>query len=353
MDRVRHGDKSTMRKPCFLSLLATLLVAAGLTTTALASKDHGGQSRGDSRPASYVIPGDQVFPEGIARVPHSTTFFVGSTTDGTIFRGDLRAPRMTSFAAPGTDGRTTAVGMKADRRGRLVVAGGATGRIFVLSTKNGSTLKVLDTQPGTSPTFLNDVVIAGGFAYVTDSQRPILFRFALGRKGTIGALERFVDFTGTPFAFTTGFNANGITASRDGRRLTIVQTNTGRLFRVDTRTKAVSQIDLGGVLFTNGDGLLQDDRRLYVVRNQEELIVPVRLSPDGRSGTVGTAVTGPQLQFPTTIAQDGRRLLAVGSQFDRQSAGLPPELPFNVAAITAPPIRAGGDHRRHGGRGHR
>jgi sugar lactone lactonase YvrE len=341
-----------MRKPLFLSLLAALLVVAGLTATALASKDL--ERRGASRPSSYIIPGDRVFPEGIARVPGSGTFFVGSTTDGAIFRGDLRSSQMTSFAAPGADGRTIAVGMKADRRGRLVVAGGATGKIFVLSTKDGSTLKVLDTAPGTTPTFLNDVVIADGFAYVTDSQRPILFRFALGKDRAIGALERFVDFTGTPFAYTAGFNANGITASRQGRLLTIVQTNTGKLFRVDTKTKEVSQVDLGGVTFPNGDGLLQDGRRLYVVQNQQELIVPVKLSRDGRSGKAGTGVTGPQLQFPTTIARDGRRLLAVGSQFDKRSAGVPPELPFDVATIAAPKIRHDGDHRRHHGkrRGH-
>lgn len=332
-----------MRKPI---LILAALLAAVLTTTAGATKDRDGKAdkarQGKDRPASYVLPGDRVFPEGIARLGDSRTFFVGSTTDGTIFRGDLRKPQTTVFAAPGADGRTAAVGMKA-KRGRLVVAGGATGKIFVLSTKDGSTVKVLDTQAGTTPTFLNDVVIAGGHAYVTDSQRPILFRFALRKDGTVGALERFVDFTGTAFAYTTGFNANGIAASKHGRLLTIVQSNTGKLFRVDTRTKAVSQIDTGGAALTNGDGLLLDGRTLYVVRNMQELIVPVKLSKDGRRGKVGTGVTGPQLQYPTTIAQDGKRLLVVGSQFDKRSAGAAPEQPFNVATIAAP--RKGGGRR--------
>jgi Cu-Zn family superoxide dismutase len=329
------GDDDAMRKPLLLSLLAALLAVAGLTATAGAHKDA---RRSSDRAAltTYVIPGDRVFPEGIARVPGSRTFFVGSTTDGTIFRGDLGAPQLSVFAAPGVDGRTSVTGMKADRRGRLVVAGADTGKIFVLSTKDGSTLQVLDTQPAGAPTFLNDVVIAGGYAYVTDSQRPVLFRFALRKDGSIGPLERFVDFTGTALAYTTGFNANGIAATKNGRILTIVQSNTGRLFRVDTRTKAVSQIDLGGATLTNGDGLLQDGNRLYVVRNQQELIVPVKLTRHGRRGTVGPGVTGPQLQYPTTIAQDGKRLLAVNSQFDRRSAGAAPELPFTVATIAAP-----------------
>lgn len=102
-----------MRKSLLSIVLAALLVA-GASTTALADKDKaGGKDKGRGgrdRPATYTIPGDKVFPEGIARVPHSKTFFVGSTTDGTIFRGDLRAPALTPFAAPGADGRTTAVG---------------------------------------------------------------------------------------------------------------------------------------------------------------------------------------------------------------------------------------------------
>lgn len=331
-----------MRKPLIL-LTAAAVAAGGATSTAVASGDghhraghagkHAAKGARHVRPATYTIPGDKVFPEGIAR--KGSTFFVGSTTDGTIFRGSLKSPAMTTFSPGGTDGRTTATGMKV-AGSRLVVAGAATGKIFVLSAKDGRTLKVLDTEPAGAPTFLNDVVIARGYAYVTDSQRPILFRFKVDDHGAVGPLERFVDFTGTPFAYGTGFNANGI-AEHHGI-LTIVQSSTGKLFRVDTKTKEVSEIALGGATLPNGDGLLRDGNVLYVVRNAQELIVPVRLSKDGRSGLVGTGVTGPQLQYPTTIAQDGRRLLVVNSQFDRRSAGAAPELPFTVATIRAPKV---------------
>lgn len=332
-----------MRKT--LSLLAVAAAATGGATTSAVAHDgkrgdgvghaakHGAKGERHARPSAYTIPGDKVFPEGIAR--KGSTFFVGSTTDGTIFRGSLRSPAMTPFSPGGTDGRTTATGMKV-AGSRLVVAGAATGRIFVLSTKDGRTLKVLDTEPAGAPTFLNDVVIARGYAYVTDSQRPILFRFKVDDHGAVGPLERFVDFTGTPFAYGAGFNANGI--SEHHGILTIVQSSTGKLFRVDTKTKAVSEIALGGATLPNGDGLLRDGNVLYVVRNAQELIVPVRLSKDGRSGLVGTGVTGPQLQYPTTIAQDGRRLLVVNSQFDKRNAGAAPELPFTVASIAAPRV---------------
>ncbi len=43
----------------------------------------------DTPPSVYELPGDNVYPEGIAYDPDSNTFFVGSATEGTIFRGDV------------------------------------------------------------------------------------------------------------------------------------------------------------------------------------------------------------------------------------------------------------------------
>ncbi len=215
------------------------------------------------------------------------------------------------------------------------MAGGASGRLFVLSTGDGSTRQVLDTAP-TGPAFLNDIALTRDAAYVTDSQRPFLYRAALGRRGEpTGAIEPWLDFTGTPLTYEPGFNANGIVKARRGRFLLVIQSNTGELFRIDTRTKRVVQVDLGGATLTNGDGLLLRGRTLYVVRNQQELIVPVRLSRDLSRGHVGNGITSEALRYPTTIASDGRRLLVVNSQFDRRAPGLTPELPFTVSALEA------------------
>jgi Cu-Zn family superoxide dismutase len=278
-----------------------------------------------------------VFPEGIATERGSRAFFVGSTTDGTIFRGDVREPALVPWAPGGADGRTTAVGLKADGRGRLFVAGGATGKLFVLSTRDGSTRQVLGETPAPpTQTFLNDIALTRDAAYVTDSQRPILFRAPLGRRGEpTGVLEPWLDFTGTALEYLPGFNLNGIVPARGGRILLVIQSNTGKLFRIQTRTKAVSEVDLGGATLTNGDGLLLRGRTLYVVRNRQEQIVPVRLSGTLSRGRVGNAITSDALRYPTTIASDGRRLLAVNAQFDRRGEGLTPELPFTVAAIEA------------------
>lgn len=326
-----------MHRLPLLSFLVAVLAAAAPPAVADTGAPAVGalRSGGDHRPASYIVPGDATFPEGIAREPGTTRFYVTATSDGTVYRGDVRFPQLAEFSPPGLDGRTTQAGLKSDGRGNLVIAGAQTGKIFVLSTRDGSTKKVLDTGLGG---FLNDVAISHGYAYITDSIRPILYRVHLTRDA-VGDLEVFRRFEGTPFAYDpapAAFNANGIVVDPSGRYAIIVQSVTGKLFRVDLRTKVVAEVTTGGPALTNGDGLLLRGRTLYVSRYLDELVHAVALSSDGRRGRVGTPVTGPQLQIPTTIMFDGDRLLAVNSQFDKRSAMLPPELPFTVVAIALP-----------------
>src|SRR3954452_5296652 len=191
MFAVRCNDErlSMTRSPRWL-LLAVLAAVLSLTVGVVASS---GKSGGDANKSGgksgssgghrgghgtvFTIPGATVFPEGITLDKRGSgkTFFVSSTTDGTIFKGNVKSPAMTPFAAGGADGRTTATGMTINR-GRLFVSGADTGKMFVLSTADGHTLKVLDTAHGATPTFINDVTVGGGFAYFTDSLRPIVWR---------------------------------------------------------------------------------------------------------------------------------------------------------------------------------
>jgi glycosyltransferase involved in cell wall biosynthesis len=80
--------------------------------------------------------------------------------------------------------------------------------------------------------------------------------------------------------------------------------------------------------------LLLDGRTLYVVRNEQELIVPVKLSGEYISGEVGEPFTDPSFAFPTTLAKTDGRLLVVNSQFDKQEGE--PELPFTVSSVEVP-----------------
>ena len=60
---------------------------------------------------TYALPGNQVFPEGIAYASISNSFFVGSTNDGSIFKGDLTDGQVSVFSAGGADNRTAVTGL--------------------------------------------------------------------------------------------------------------------------------------------------------------------------------------------------------------------------------------------------
>jgi len=283
----------------------------------------------------YVLPGEQVFPEGVAYRSDTGDFYVGSTTDGTVFRGNVEGGSKEAevFLEPESDGRTTAIGMEVDEEGRLYIAGGDTGRIFVYDTESADQIRRLDT-PDAEATFLNDVAVTpDGDAYFTDSMRPVLFRVTSTGDG-VGDAEPWLNFEGTPAEYEEGFNFNGIDATEDGRYLVAVKSNTGELFRIDTESKEVVEINLEGETLANGDGLLLDGRTVYVVRNEQGLIVPVKLSGEYISGEVGEPFTDPSFAFPTTIAKANGRLLVVNSQFDKREGE--PELPFTVSSVEVP-----------------
>jgi sugar lactone lactonase YvrE len=287
---------------------------------------------------SYAIPGTAVYPEGITA--RGNVFYVTSTTDGTLYRGTTSGGALRVFEPGGTDGRSTAIGLEVTRDGgRLVVAGGGTGQAFVYDTKDGR-LVAKYTNGKTSGTFLNDVAIArNGDAYVTDSQSPVVYRIPADQiargTGTTRPLQVFRDFRGTAFSYGEGFNANGITLSPDGKALVIVASGTGRLYRVDLATKAVSQVDLGGRTLVNGDGIELRGTVLYVNRNANGVLSKVKLNATATRGTVYGQLTDATFRYPTTSAFAGAQLLVVNSQFDVRGTSRTPA-PFTVTGLTNP-----------------
>jgi Cu-Zn family superoxide dismutase len=310
-----------------------LVLALGLAVPAWASSTATVSA--DARPDHYILPGDAVFPEGVAYQQKNSNFYVSSTTDGTIYRGNIREETAHVFLPGGADGRTSATGMKVDGKGRLFISGAATGKLFVYDTATGALLGSFSNN--LSNTFINDVIITpkDGAAYFTDSLSPFLYKVAKNAQGQL-AFSVWLDFTGTAVSYEPGFNINGIEASDNGKYLIVVQSNTGKLFRIDIRTKAVRQIDLGGQTLINGDGILLRGHALYVVRNQQELIVKLRMSDNFLRGRVISSMTDPSFAFPTTIAAAQGRLLVVNSQFDKRGPGLTPELPFTVSSVHIP-----------------
>ncbi len=280
-------------------------------------------------PDRYVLPGDAVFPEGVATRPGTDEFFVTSTTDGTVFRGRLGRERASVFLPAGGDGRTNAVGIRATRD-RLVVAGGATGRIFVYDLRTRRLLRRFSTGTGG---VINDVAITpSGDVYVTDSPRSLLFRIPardlVRRRASVTRLTSFVRF---PESLAPGGYANGVAPA--GRRHVIVGfLGSGRLVRVDLRTRALRRVELGASAVPAPDGIVTRGRTAYVV-NSGSRVTQLALSADFARARAVRQITSPSFRLPTTVAIAGRRLLVVNSQFNRRDS---PELPFTVSSVPRP-----------------
>jgi sugar lactone lactonase YvrE len=273
-------------------------------------------------PTSFPLP-DGWQPEGIAIGPGPVAYF-GSRVDGSIFRVDLRTGEGEVFSqGPGTP--TT--GLKTDGHGRLFASGASGGDARVIDARTGDIIK--SYQLTTNPSFVNDVILTLGAAWFTDSTQPQLYKVSL-RHGLPDAAQT-IPFSGD-IAYATGNNANGITATPDGRGLLVVQSNKGLLFRVDP-SGATRQVDLGGETLVNGDGMLLIGRTLFVVQNRDNVVTVVHLNARGTAGTVVRKVTDPRFDVPTTVAAFGGRLYLPNARFTTTPT---PTSPYSANAIPRP-----------------
>ena len=246
-------------------------------------------------------------PEGIA-TGKGTTFYVGAREDGSVYSGSLRTGAG-AVLVPAQEGRE-AYGLKA-RGGKLYVAGGPTGSIYVYDARTGANVDAEQLfAPGAG--FINDVTVTRTTAYFTDSRNAVLYVYDRGA-GTVSTLPLGGDYAHVPGQF----NANGIAATPNGKRLIIVQSFTGKLYSVDPKTGAADLID--APLVTNGDGILLRGKRLYVVRNQNEEVVVLRLRDHFTRAVELARLTDADFKIPTTIARHGNRLYVVNADFGHEA----------------------------------
>jgi Cu-Zn family superoxide dismutase len=287
-----------------------------------------------------IIDHPNAYPEGIAIDARNADVYVGSASEGHIWRIAPGAVKAEMFQRGGAIGRQAAFGMRVDGAGRLWVAGGPQGSISVLSLNGGTTVATLRSPAG-NHTFLNDLVPAGEYVYVTDSFRPVLWRVNVATVGTpsLGTatppqLEPWLDLTKTPIRYVPNeINLNGIVASPDGRWLLAVQLHTGQLWRIDTQSKAVAEVRLEGGGLKHGDGLaLRGANDLYVIRNEVNEITRLQLAEGWGSARVVQRITDPKLKYPTTAVVGPRGLIVVNAQLDKMKDP-PPLLPFDVVTI--------------------
>jgi sugar lactone lactonase YvrE len=296
-------------------IVSLLLLTAALAAPAALAKG--------TYPPTIALP-NGFQPEGIA-VGNGSTFYVGSIPTGAVYTGSLRTGTGHQLVA-GASGHA-ATGLKYDH-GRLWVSGAGTGKAFVYSARTGALLREYQLATGAGATFINDVVVTNRAAYFTDSNRAVIYKVALSGNGVPGA-QTTITLTGD-FKLVAGFNLNGIAATADGKTLIAVQSATGALYTIDPGSGATKAIDLGGTALTNGDGILLHGGTLYVVRNQNNQIAVVSLSPDLLHGSVTRTITDSDFDVPTTIAEFGRWLYAVNARFGTASG---PNATYNVVQV--------------------
>lgn len=285
------ASKRTSRN-LFTLAAATLTgigLAAGLVGPAAAHPRHGQQNRDL---AVIALPVG-FLPEGITA--KGSTAYLGSRADGDIYAADLKTGQGRIISqGPGTP----SVGLKVAGN-RLYVAGGNAGTGRVVNVNTGDILASYTFTA--NPSFVNDVVLTKRRAWFTDSLQAQLYSVPRGgnpAQARVRTVPLIGDWKQTPGVN----NANGIAETPDGKALLVVQSNTGLLFRVDPQTGVARQVDLGGYLLTNGDGLLVRGRTLYVVQNRLNRVAVFTLDSAGTRGTLVKTITSPSFDVPTTVA---------------------------------------------------
>jgi sugar lactone lactonase YvrE len=318
-----------MRTSTFI-LLATLSATLSLTPTL-----GCGDSDATDPPDAVSLPGEALYPEGIAATADGT-FYVGSLREGTIWRVPPGAgePEAAPFAAAGANGLVSALGLLADEERGLLWACSSDPGVGTRTGEDPPAVVAFDLATGAASGrfelpgggFCNDLALDGaGNLYVTDSFGPRVLLLAAGAD----ALEVWLEdeaFAGE------GFNLNGIAVESEA--VYTVKYNSGELFRIpiaaDGSPGGLASIALDRVLELP-DGLkLEGPGRLVVVEGAGRLS---RILVDGDTGAVSTIRD--QLDGPTTVALHGGDAWVVegklGHLFD-QALG-DPALPFQVVRV--------------------
>lgn len=322
------------RPVALLASAAAALVAVTASPTSVPSSATTVAEQWRWPPTSYVVTGDpNARTEGIT-VTAGGTMYVSADGTGTLYKGHVWHPRMHAFDAKGTVERGSTRGVRTDRRGRVWSVGRDTltvhsrwGRLLAKRTVDGGPL---------GPADFNDLVITRNAVFVTDWANPIVYRVRIhGRR--IGELRPWLDIRSAMPGFPAQYwLLNGIVADHRGETLLVASNGTEAVWRVDTSSRAVQKLDVGGQSL-GADGMVLHGRTLYAVINYgaPHGVYIVDLDRTLTSGTVAHRVRrdadGEPFDLPTAVARHHCRLYVVNNELD--PAGVPP---YTVSAAPDP-----------------
>jgi hypothetical protein len=293
---------SIIKRLSFLVLLPGLV----LVPAAHATPEHARANQRIALPAGF-------HPVGIT-TDGKRFLYVGSLDDGAIWRRNVRtgAERLL------VEGRNprAATGITFDRRcSRIVVAGGDTHRVRLHDARTGERVRTYGF--GARQRFLSDVVVTRSGMFATDSINPELavVRFLPGRQFRCDPpprSSRTLKLTGD-LVMKPGTNLSGIV--QVGRSLVSVQSNTGRLFRINPTTGATHRIAVKGGKLRGGAGMEPlGHRRFAVVRTSKNRITTVHLNRSLTLARVVQGTTASSFRQPTTAARLRGNLYVVNSR---------------------------------------
>jgi sugar lactone lactonase YvrE len=311
-----------------IAIFGIVALSAGATVASAdpgrGHDDHGHHHGGGAAERLFTLTPDPAGnPEGIAFDKRSQTFYVGITDGGAIYRGTLGSDTVTPFIE-GASGKA-AIGLKV-RRGKLYVAGGPTGAITVYDLATRAAVATFQTGTGG---FLNDLVVTRrGDVYVTDSVRPTLWHVTDEQVRAGSGTPQALDVSAIPYE-AGQFNLNGIVARGD-RTLVVVDTNSGKLFRIalargGASIRAIDEIT--GATVPGGDGMLLDRGRLVVVQGNPPQLSFLKLRDGARRARLDRTQTSDKLRGPSTLDRAKGLYLVVNADFATDRT------PFTVASL--------------------
>jgi sugar lactone lactonase YvrE len=274
-------------------------------------------------PDALALPGAAYYPESLTADTHGT-LYVGSLTSGQVVAFDDGKPEPRTIIATGTD-VTGEAGVLIHGDELWLCSIDTTFQRPTEVRSFGLDGTPHATYPLAANQFCNDLVFDGDTLYATDSFSGNVLRLAGG------ALETFVQDPRFVPASQGAFGLDGIVADGHGA-LYVNKLDTGNLFRIDTQTKAITEITVSPAL-AGPDGMrLVDDHTLLVVEGQAGRLSRVEIHGDTATATALAS----DLDQPTGVVVTRGSAWVSEGQLGRLFAqpAQAPNLPFAVRRVS-------------------